>query len=167
MPSNRVEMLDEPASKARPWLRWYGTVPASISYPETTLYEVVAATARRAPEATAWDFMGTTATYGQLLRSIDVCADGLAGLGIKAADRVIVAMPMSPQGVVGFYAANKLGAVPAFVHPLSSVPELEHYLNATGARIVLTLDALYDRFASVRPRTPVEVLILVPRRSGP
>ena len=112
MPSDRMEMhtLDESASKARPWLRWYGTVPVSLSYPETTLYEVVAATARRAPDATAWDFMGTTATYGQLLRSIDVCADGLTGLGIKAGDRIVVAMPMSPQGVVGFYAANKLGA---------------------------------------------------------
>jgi thiamine pyrophosphate-dependent acetolactate synthase large subunit-like protein/acyl-CoA synthetase (AMP-forming)/AMP-acid ligase II len=160
MPSNRLETLDEPASKARAWLRWYGTVPASLSYPETTLYEAVAATARRTPEATAWDFMGTTATYGQFLRSIDACAEGFAGLGIKAADRIVVAMPMSPQGVVGFYATNKLGAVPAFVHPLSSVPDLEHYLDATGARIVLTLDALYDRFASVRPRAPLELLIL-------
>jgi AMP-binding enzyme len=134
--------VNEPASKARPWLHWYGTVPAGLRYPELTLYEAVAATAQRVPRAVAWDFMDTTETYEQFLRSIDVCADGLAGFGVKAADRLVIAMPTSPQGVIGFYAANKLGAVVAFVHPLSSTPELEHYLNATGARIVLTLDSL-------------------------
>jgi acyl-CoA synthetase (AMP-forming)/AMP-acid ligase II/thiamine pyrophosphate-dependent acetolactate synthase large subunit-like protein len=148
------------ASAMRPWLRWYGAVPANLTYPDVTLYEAVAATARRLPDAVAWDFMGTTATYGQFLRSIDLCGNGLAGLGVKAGDRILIAMPTSPQGVIAFYAANKLGAVAAFVHPLSSVPELEHYLDATGARIVLTLDALYDRFASARTRAPIETLIL-------
>jgi len=70
--------LDEPASKPRPWLRWYGTVPASLSYPKITLYDAVSATARRTPQAVAWDFMDTVATYGQFL------------------------LPTSPQGVVAF-----------------------------------------------------------------
>jgi long-chain acyl-CoA synthetase len=118
--------------------------------PPLSQANAVRAVAATGPRAVAWDFMDTTETYEQFLRSIDVCADGLAGLGIKAADRVVIAMPTSPQGVIGFYAANKLGAVVAFVHPLASAPELEHYLNATGARIVLTLDSLYERFACLR-----------------
>ncbi len=151
---------EEPASKARPWLRWYGSVPATLRYPEVTLYEAVAATAQRLPDAAAWDFMDATATYRQFLRSIDACANGLAGLGVRAGDRIVIAMPTAPQAVIALYAANKLGAVPAFVHPLSSVSELEHYLDATGARTVLTLDAIYDRFAAVRPRVPLQTLIL-------
>ena len=34
----------------RPWLRFYGDVPASLSYPEITLYEALAVSARRTPE---------------------------------------------------------------------------------------------------------------------
>ena len=49
-----------------PWLRFYGSVPATLDYPRTTLYERVAETARRLPEAVAWDFFGTTSTYRQL-----------------------------------------------------------------------------------------------------
>ncbi len=163
MPADLADIhaaIGTPASEARPWLRWYGTVPTNLSYPEATLYEAVAATARRTPQAVAWDFMDTTATYGEFLRSIDACADALAVLGVRAGDRMVVAMPTSPQGVIAFYAANKLGAVPAFVHPLSSAPELEHYLDATGARVVLTLDALYGRFAPLQPRVALESLIL-------
>jgi len=53
----------------RTWLRYYGAVPASIDYPRITLYEAVAATAQRSPDALAWDFFGTTATYRELLAS--------------------------------------------------------------------------------------------------
>ena len=151
---------DAPPSAARPWLRWYGSVPASLSYPDETLYEAVAASARARPDAVAWDFMDTEATYRQLVASIDACANGLAALGLKMGERILIAMPTVPQGGIAFYAANKLGAVPAMVHPLSTVPELEHYLNATGARAALTLDAFYGRFAQVRPRVPLETLIL-------
>jgi len=150
----------EAATAARPWLRWYGKIPAQLSYPDVTLYQAVARTASRVPGAVAWDFFDTTATYREFLASIDACADALAALGLKAGDRILVAMPTSPQAVIAFYAANKLGAVPAFAHPLSTAPEIERHLDATGARIALTLDALYDRFASIRPRLPLEVLIV-------
>lgn len=46
-----------------PWLRFYGGVTMSLEYPATTLYEAVAATARRGPDAVAWDFLGTISTY--------------------------------------------------------------------------------------------------------
>ncbi len=161
VPTSEVHVAaGAPASEARPWLRWYGTVPPSLSYPDVTLYEAVAATAARVPDRVAWDFMDSAETYAGFARAIDACANGLAALGLKARDRILVSMPTSPQGVIAFYAVNKLGAVPAFVHPLSAPPELEHYLSATGARIVLTLDALYDRFASLRPSTPLEKIIL-------
>ena len=52
-------------------------------------------------------------------------------------------MPTTPQAVIAFYVANKLGVVPAFIHPLSTPPEIAHYLDATGAEFVLTLDAFY------------------------
>jgi long-chain acyl-CoA synthetase len=147
-------------SADRPWLAFYGNVPASLDYPPVTLYEAVAATAARVPDKTAWDFLDTTASYRELLASIDTCANGLAALGLGAGARIVIAMPTSPQGVIAFYAANKLGAVPALIHPLSTAPEIEHYLDASGARIALTLDAFYGNFAAARPRLPLDTLIL-------
>ncbi len=147
-------------TESRPWLRYYGNLPHSLSYPELTLYAAVAATAARVPDALAWDFLDTTSTYRAFLESIDRCANALAALGLAEGERILISMPTSPQGVIAFYAANKLGAVPALIHPLSTAPEIEHYLNASRARIALTLDTFYERFASIKPKLPLETLIL-------
>ncbi len=147
-------------SASRPWLRFYGKVPASLPYPALTLYEAVCATAARVPDAIAWDFFDTTCTYRQFVKDIDTCADALAAVGLKAGDRLLISMPTSPQGVVAFYAANKLAALPALIHPLSTAPEIERYLNISKARIALTLDAFYPVFAAVNPDLPLTAVIL-------
>ncbi|HUX26280.1 MAG TPA: AMP-binding protein [Burkholderiales bacterium] len=144
----------------RPWLRFYGQLPQSLNYPEITLYQAVAATAARVPDDIAWDFFDTSSSYRDFLAAIDDCANAFAALGLAAGERILVSMPTSPQGVIAFYAANKLGAVPALIHPLSTAPEIEYYLNASRARIALTLDAFYERFASVKPKEPLQTLIL-------
>jgi len=143
-----------------PWLRYYGGVPKTLRYPEATLYEVVAETARRRPNAVAWDFLGTTSTYLQLVADIDRCADSLAALGLGRGDRMLISMPTSPQGVIAFYAANKLGAVPAMIHPLSTAPEIAHYVDASGARIALALDAFYGTLAAAVPKRRLETILL-------
>ncbi|MGE5105408.1 MAG: AMP-binding protein, partial [Betaproteobacteria bacterium] len=144
----------------RPWLRFYGSVPTTLDYPCVTLYEAVRATAERVPEAIAWDFFGTQASYRELMGSIDACADALASLGLKAGDRLLISMPTSPAGVIAFYAANKLGVVPALIHPLSSATEIEQYLNESHAQVALTLDAFYRVFARVQPRQPLTHIVL-------
>jgi len=144
----------------RPWFRFYGAVPQHLNYPPVTLYVALAATAQKAPDAIAWDFFGTTANYRDLLASIDQCAGALAALGLRQGDRLLISMPTAPAGIIAFYAANKLGVLPALIHPLSTAPEIEHYLNASGARVALTLDAFYRVLAQVRPKLPLRHIIL-------
>jgi long-chain acyl-CoA synthetase len=96
----------------RPWLKYYGKVPSSLDYPHVTLYEALVRTAQRVPDAIAWDFLDTTATYRELVASIDVCAAALSALGLARGERILISMPTTPQGVIAFYAANKLGRCP-------------------------------------------------------
>jgi long-chain acyl-CoA synthetase len=145
---------------SRPWLRAYGDVPHSIAYPETTLYDVIMATVRRVPDTVAFDFLGCTTTYRELGRLIDQAAEAFAALGMSTGDRIAIAMPTSPQGVVAFYAATKIGAVPVMIHPLSTAPEVERLVGLSHARFALALDALYDRFGGAIGRTFLETLIL-------
>ena len=147
-----------PAS--HPWLRFYGKVPPSLHYPEVTLYEALAATARRVPDAIAWDFFGTRCDYRALLADVDRFAAALAREGLAAGDRFLISMPTSPPGVIAFYAAIRLGALPALIHPLSTSPEITHFLDTTGARVALTLDAFHGSLAGATPRKPLEKIIL-------
>jgi long-chain acyl-CoA synthetase len=143
-----------------PWLRHYGAVPASLDYPRCTLYQMIAATVARLPEAIAWDFFDRRCSYRQLLADIDHCAAALAALGLGRDDRFLIALPTTPQAVIAFYAANKLGAVPALIHPLSTPPEITHYLDATGAEFVLTLDAFYPNVAAAQPKRASRHILL-------
>ena len=157
---NFVERTGAGDGRDRPWLRFYGEVLQRIDYPRVTLYEAVAASARRQPEAPATDFFGAIASYRELLAAIDAAASGLAALGLRAGERLLISMPTTPAGVTAFYAANKLGVVPALIHPLSTVPEIEHYLNASGARAALVLDAFCGTLAAARPRRRLEHIVV-------
>ncbi|MGI9658590.1 MAG: AMP-binding protein [Gaiellaceae bacterium] len=146
--------------ETKPWLQFYGDIPQSLEYPRIRLDEVVARSAARLPEERAFDFLGSTTTYAELNAAIERCAAGLAALGVKPDDRITISMPTSPQGVIAFYAASRLGAVSSIIHPLSTPDEIAHYLTLSDSRFALTLDAFYGRFAEILDRTPLETLIL-------
>ncbi len=146
--------------RERPWLKFYGNVPHTIDYPRVTMYRALADSASRYPDATAYDFLGYTSTYRRFIEEIDQCADALAHLGLKKGDRITISMPTSPQGIICFYAANKLGAVASMIHPLSTEPEIEFYVNISKSRFALTLDAFYGTFKNVQKTTGLETLIL-------
>ena len=153
----------------KPWLAYYGDVPETLDYPQVTIYEALLRSAAKNPTATAWEFLGTRCTYAEFVRQIDRCAAALHRLGLCRGDRITIAMPTSPQGIICFYAANRLGAVASMIHPLSAPEEVAFYLNLSQSRIALTLDAFYHKFAEVADRTPLERLVLgrIPDYLGP
>ena len=144
----------------RPWHHHYAHVPHSIEYPRVTLYEYLSQTIDHRPDKIAWEFLGTQCTYQEFSRFIDQCANALTGLGLKKGDAITIAMPTCPQGIICFYAANKIGAVASMIHPLSTESEINFYLGLSHSRLALTLDAFYDKFAAAMEDTPCEQLIL-------
>jgi long-chain acyl-CoA synthetase len=146
--------------ETKPWLKYYGQVPESLSYPRVTMYEALMQTVEAYPERIAYDFMDHTSTYRQFARDIDACGNALAALGLKKGDRITISMPTSPQGIICFYAANKLGVVASMIHPLSTATEITYYLNISQSRYALTLDMFYDKFQEVQVQTPLSTLIL-------
>ena len=119
----------------RPWLRFYGSVPATLATPRSRCTRRVAATARRVPEAHRLGFLRHDARpTAQFLAPSIAAPNALAALGLAAGERILISMPTSPQGVIAFYAANKLGAVPALIHPLSTAPEIDALPRREPAR---------------------------------
>jgi long-chain acyl-CoA synthetase len=125
-----------------------------------TMYEAVMMTVSRYPDAIAYDFLGYQSTYREFGKEIDHCANALANLGLKKGDRITISMPTTPQGIICFYAANKLGAVASLIHPLSTSEEISFYLNNSKSSFALTLDAFYNKFSEIKKKTDLRVLIL-------
>ena len=148
-------------SASAPWLAFYGNTPATLNYPSCTMYQLLAETARKYPENTAYVFMGKETTYADFMKRIELAAKGLTALGICRGDRVTICMPNSPQALDCFYALNRIGAIPNMIHPLSAAKEIAVYLNMSHSKAILTLDQFYPKVASILPELEGECTVLV------
>ena len=143
-----------------PWLSSLGDVPATLEYFDGSMVEAVSRIAEQYPNNIAFDFMGKSTTYRELVKNIERCAQSLKTIGIREGDRVTIAMPNCPQAIYLFYAVNLVGAVGNMVHPLSSEKELEFYINESKSVTVVTLDQFYHKFEAIRENTCVVNIII-------
>ena len=148
-------------SASAPWLKYYGSTPASLEYPQKTMYEMVAAAAKRKPNHIAYVFMGKKTSYTEFMKRIEAAAKGLYKMGIRAGDKVAICMANTPQALDCFYALNRIGAIPNMIHPLSAAQEIAFYLNFSKSKAILTLDQFYEKVASIQPQleNPTKILI--------
>lgn len=142
-----------------PWLKFYGSVPHHLDYPDVSMFEIVNSVAKDYPNHIAYDFLGTKATYSEFLMEIHECAKALKSSGIKEGDRVTICLPNIPQAIIMFYAINLIGAISNMIHPLSSEGEIEFYLNDSNSVAAITLDAFYEKFNNIFESTEVKLLI--------
>jgi acetyl-CoA synthetase len=84
-------------------------------------------------------------SYGQLLDAVCRTANGLKSLGVKKGDRVIIYMPLMPEGVISMLACARIGAVHSVVYAGFSVQALRSRIEDAQARVILTADVTYRR----------------------
>ena len=143
-----------------PWAPYMGDVPMHLDYFEGSMFEGVQRIAEQYPHNVAFDFMGKSTTYRELVQNVERCARSLKTLGVRAGDRVTIAMPNCPQGIYMFYAVNLVGGIASMIHPLSAEKEIEYYLNVSRSVTAITLDQFYDKFERVRKNTEVVNIII-------
>ena len=143
-----------------PWLAFYGDVEHHLDYPDDSMYDAVRRAAEQYPDTLAITFMGNGMDYRDMLRRIDQTARAFSAVGIGEGDKVTLCMPNCPQIVLCFYALNRIGAIAAMIHPLSSVGEIAFYIKDSGSRAVVTLDQFYGKFEEVRKTIAIETLVL-------
>jgi long-chain acyl-CoA synthetase len=101
------------------WLARYdpGGPRSLFPYPETTLLEFLAQTARRRPDQPFILFKGAR-RGGALERLPDAFAAALLSLGVRKGDRFAVLLPNCPQFLIAELGACKAGAVPVPLNPI-------------------------------------------------
>ncbi|MBR4692256.1 MAG: AMP-binding protein [Oscillospiraceae bacterium] len=143
-----------------PWKDHMGGVPMHLEYPQGSMFDAVREVAEKYPDYVAFDFMGRSTTYRKLVEQVEACAKSLKTLGVRAGDRITIAMPNCPQAIFMFYAVNLVGGISNMIHPLSAEKEIEFYLNESESYSVITLDQFYNKFEAVRQDTKVVNIII-------
>lgn len=138
---------------------WYGNypddVPTSLEpYPEHSLYQILQDAADGFPDRPAIAFLGNHLNYSELHDEVKKLAAALAALGVGRGDRVGLILPNSPQFVIGYFAALRIGAIAVGNNPLYTRRELTHQLSDSGCRVVVVLDQLYPTLGAARAQLP-------------
>ncbi len=143
-----------------PWADFMGDVPMHLEYFRGSLFEAVENIAKQYPNYIAFDFMGKPTTYSRLVQQVHACAKALKALGIQENDKVTLAMPNCPQGIVLFYAINLVGGIANMIHPLSAEKEITFYLQESESVAVVTLDQFYAKVERARQGTSANTLLI-------
>ncbi|MFF7638683.1 AMP-binding protein, partial [Kitasatospora sp. NPDC008050] len=119
-----------------------------------TVSRLVADLACAAPAAPALRFEGRELSYGELDQSADLLAHRLIDLGAGPGSLVGVYLERSPELLVSLLAVLKTGAAYVPIDPIYPPARIGHMLADSGARLVLTDEALSATLAAF-PVTPV------------
>jgi len=77
-------------------------------------------------------------TWSQLCQAVEDLAAGLVGYGLQPDDRLAIQAPTSAEFVAVYLAALQAGLVVVPINPSYPLPELDHILADSGARMLVT-----------------------------
>jgi long-chain acyl-CoA synthetase len=143
------------------WIKHYDRdVPWTLMpYPDRTLVEVLAESARQRPTHPALLFQGAAMSYGKLERLSTAFAGALVKLGVKPGDRVALLLPNCPQIILSFFGIWKAGGVVVPLNPLYTERELEHALRESGAETIIVLTPFYAKVKAIQSHTQLRNVI--------
>jgi long-chain acyl-CoA synthetase len=115
---------------------------------------------RRKPGNTALYYLGERYSYGRLAWLIDRFAAGLASIGVKPQDRVMLYIPNCPQWIIANFAINMLGAVMVPVSPIYTTYEIGYMVEDADIKTVICLDTNFVYVREVMRKTQLERVIV-------
>ena len=144
----------------RPWLARYGDQPADYAIEFEDALSMFRAGLARDPSGVALKYFDGVVTRQELDEQSDALASALLANGFQRGDRLAVYLQNVPQFVVSMVATWKAGGVMVSINPMSRTRELTYLLKDSGAKVLVSLESLYDEVArGVVPDTDVQLVL--------
>ena len=145
----------------RPWFRiWPDGMPKELVYPNLSMGEMLRNASSHTPNGTAIVFRDITISYAQLNEYTERFAAGLVETGVKKDDCVALYLPNTPQFVISYYGALKLGAIVTACSPLYKERELLYQLIDSQAKTIVCLTSNYQTVKNVLKDSMLRNVIL-------
>ena len=97
-----------------------------------------------------------TYTYNRLYREVNRFANALKRLGVAKGDRVVLYMPLTPEGIVTMLACARIGAIHSVVFAGMGTQALRSRIEDSGAKVVVCTDYTWRRGKKVPLKPTVD-----------
>lgn len=135
-----------------PWLAVYEALGKDWhnlpALPDKNLSDYIRDYAVKFPDREALVFLGKGITYRQLDQLTDRFASLLVSLGCRQGDVIGIQLPNTPQYVVAFIAAARLGMPTTSLSPLMTPTEMVYQATDAKVKVILTLEPLWQAVVS-------------------
>ncbi|MFW9995817.1 MAG: AMP-binding protein [Candidatus Odinarchaeota archaeon] len=144
------------------WMKsWDKHVTNDLDYPRESLGVLYIRAMEKFPDRPALWMMKRKITYSELLDGVKKFTTFLQQNGFQKGDVTAIILPNCPQYLIAHFGTLLAGGVASGCSPLLSESEIAYQLNDSGAKVVITLDAVYDkRLKKILDSTPkLEIVI--------
>lgn len=156
-----AKIMKHHVSPDKPWFQfWPEGVPKALDYPEIPLFQLLPRAAEMWPESTAFSCRAKRLSYGELDELTNKLAAGLHSLGVIKGDKVTIFLENGLEFIIGYYGILKAGGTVTLANPLFRQMELEHHLNDTAAKTIITNSCLYPLVKEVQAQTKMKTIIV-------
>jgi len=115
---------------------------------------------KKYPRNNALIYLGEKFSYSFLSYLVDKFATGLAQIGVKPGDKVMLYIPNCPQWIIANFAINKAGAAVIPVSPIYTAFEIEYMIKDAGVDTVICLDTNFVYVKDVISKTGLKNVIV-------
>ena len=158
---NIIDLLKQKTIKI-PWKKYYNKDELKFEVEDISIYEMFKRSALNNMNSPAVNYYGNVFSYKSFLSKIDKAAISFNSIGVKKGEVVTICMPNTPEGLISFYAASKIGAISNMIHPLSAEEEIKDYLIMTKSKFLVVVDFCYEKVKNIISETEVRKVIVVP-----
>ncbi|MDQ0214777.1 long-chain acyl-CoA synthetase [Oikeobacillus pervagus] len=106
------------------------------------LSKMLAETAVKNLDKTAFYFLDRPTTYGELNAAVNQFATGMEKLGLQKGDHIALVLGNSPHFIIALYGAMRAGITVIPINPIYTPDEISFIANNGDVKAIVTLDLL-------------------------
>ncbi|HET9401443.1 MAG TPA: benzoate-CoA ligase family protein [Candidatus Acidoferrales bacterium] len=106
-------------------------------------------------------------TYGALAELALRVAASITRDGVRAGDRVLIALPDSAEFIAAFFGVARTGAIAVPVNPVSREADFAHYLGNSGAHAAIVHAGALEAFLPAAKNAALERMVIVGGKASP
>lgn len=146
----------------KPWQKYFPDKIINAPLPESTIYEYLWESNKNHLDDIALEYFGRTIKYGELFSYIESTEYSFERLGIKQGEIVALCMPNTPEGVIAFYALNKMGAIINLIDPRTAAVGIKKFCSETASNVLIVIELCYPKIEKIIDESGLRKVIVAP-----
>ena len=128
------------ASIDKPHIKYFKKGILEAKFPKMKMFDYLYLRNINHQDFVALNYFGRKITYREMFSHIYEVSKSFKQRGVKESDKVVIAMPTTPEAVYMLFALNRIGAVPVLLDPRTTKDDIIKTILESKTNFYITMD---------------------------